>query len=256
MQAGVASHPGGHAILVSGPLAEEAGLASEGGCLGPGFRANLTISRALNLSLANASHPLPQRTHLSTMGSAAQLAFCCAENVRASPWSALHVDRFDAATTCVTVVKCESPHNVVDRLSTRAERLVHGIADVAAMLGHQSAYGPADLVVLLNPAHARVIYGDGWSKQDVQRFLFEHMRNPRHGLTGRGIEPVRSAVLADPALIPVLSSPEDVLVFVAGAPGPHTMVGLSWGHSRAVTKAVMRHDGRPAHHLLECYMGD
>lgn len=256
MQAGVASHPGGHAILVSGPLAEEAGLASEGGCLGPGFRANLTISRALNLSLANASHPLPQRTHLCTMGSAAQLAFCCAENVRASPWSAFHVDRFDAATTCVTVVKCESPPNVVDQLSTRAERLVHGIADVAATLGRHSAYVPADLVVLLNPAHARLIHADGWRKPDVQRFLFEHARNPRQWLTGRGIEPVRSAALADQALIPVVSSPEDVLVFVVGAYGPHTMVGLPWGYSRAVTKAVMRHDGQPARHLLECYRGD
>ena len=256
MRAGVASHPGGHAILVSGPLAEEAGLASAGGCLGPGFRANLTISRALNLSLANASHPLPQRTHLCTMGSAAQLAFCCAENVRASPWSAFHVDQFDAATTCVTVVKCESPHNVVDQLSTGAEGLLQGIADVAATLGSHSAYVPADLVVLLNPAHARLIHADGWSKPDVQRYLFEHARNPRQLLAGRGIEPVRDAALAAQSLMPVVSSPEDVLVFVVGTHGPHTMVGLPWSYSRAVTKAVMRHDGQPARHLLECYIGD
>jgi hypothetical protein len=256
MQAGVASHPGGHAILVSGALAEEVGLASEGGCLGPGFRANLTISRALNLSLANASHPLPQRTHLSTMGSAAQLAFCCAENVRASPWPAFHVDRFNAATTCVTVVNCETPHNVVEPLSSRAERLMHGIAEVAATLGRHSAYVPADLVLLLNPAHARLMHAEGWSKQDVQRFLFEHACNPRHLLTGRGRESVPSATWADPAWVPVVPSPEEVLVFVAGAQGPHTMVGLSWGYSRAVTKAVMRHDGQPARHLLECYKDD
>jgi hypothetical protein len=256
MQAGVASHPGGHAIFVSGPLAEEVGLASEGGCLGPGFRANLTISRALNLSLANASHPLPQRTHLSTMGSAVQLAFCCAENVRASPWGAFHGDRFDAATTCVTVVQCASPHNVVAPLSTRAGRLMHGIADVAATLGRHRADGPADLIVLLNPAHARLIQAEGWSKQDVQRFLFEHARNPRPWLAGHRIEPGRSTALTDPTLIPVVSSPEDVLVFVVGAQGSHTMVGLSWGYSRAVTKAVTRHDGQPARYLLECYIGD
>ena len=83
-------------------------------------------------------------------------------------------------------MKCESPHNVVDQLSTRAERLLQGIADVAATLGSHRAYVPADLVVLLNLAHARLIHADGWSKQDVQRYLFEHARNPRPLLAGRG----------------------------------------------------------------------
>ena len=74
-QAVITSHPAGNAIIVSGPLAQEIGLASAGGCLGPGFRANLTIGRALTLSLLNVGRALPTQADLSTFGSPAELAF-------------------------------------------------------------------------------------------------------------------------------------------------------------------------------------
>jgi hypothetical protein len=253
MQAMITSHPAGNAIMVSGPLAAEIGLASGAGCLGPGFRANVTIGRALNLSLVNASRALPGQADQSSLGSPAELAFCCAENVPASPWPPLHVDCFDAQTTSVTVLKCEAPHNVLDHLSRRAESLMQSIADVAATLGGNNAYVPADLLVLLNPEHAHTLHADGWSKQDVQRFIFEQARHPRHLLHGRGIAPVRPEAFANVDPVPVVPSPEDVLVFVTGTHGAHSMVGIPWGYSRAVTKAVALRDGRPARHLNDFY---
>jgi hypothetical protein len=253
MQALITSHPAGNAIVVSGPLADEIGLASGGGCLGPGFRANVTIGRALNLSLVNAGRALPGQADLSTLGSPAELTFCCAENVQASPWPPLHVDLFDAQTTTVTVLKCEAPHNVLDHLSTRAESLVQSIADVAATLGGNNAYVPAELLVLLNPQHAHTLHADGWSKQDVQRCIFEQARHPRHLLHGRGIAPMRPKAFADLDPVPVVPSPEDVLVLVAGAHGPHSMVAIPWGYARAVTKAVTLRDGRPARHINDFY---
>lgn len=249
MQAMITSHPAGNAILVSGPLAEAIGLASGGGCLGPGFRANVTISRGLNLSLMNAGRSLPGQADLSTIGSPAELAFCCAENRQASPWPPLHVDLFDAETTSVTLLKCEAPHNVLDHLSTTAEGLLRGIADVAATLGGNNAYVPAELLVVLNPEHAYTIHADGWSKQDVQRFIFEQARNPRHLLEGRGIAPMHPKAFADLDNVPVVNGPEEVLVIVAGNHGPHSMVGIPWGYSRAVTKAVTLRDGQPARHI-------
>jgi hypothetical protein len=251
LQATITSHPAGNAIIVSGPLAQEIGLASGGGCLGPGFRANMTIGRALHLSLLNVGRALPGLADLSTMGSAAELTFCVAEHVQASPWPPLHVDCFDAETTSVTVLKCESPHNVLDRLSTSAEGILRGIADVAATLGGNNAYVPAELLVLLNPEHAQIIHADGWSKADVQRYLYEQARNPRHGLAGRGVVPVRPADFEALDDVPVVRSPEEVMVVVAGANGPHSMVGIPWGYSRAVTKAVTLHSGAPARHISD-----
>jgi hypothetical protein len=250
-QATITSHPAGNAILVSGPLAQEIGLASAGGCLGPGFRANMTIGRALNLSLLNTGRALPDRADLSTFGSPAEIALCCAENIQESPWPPRHAEVFDSDTTSVTVCKCEAPHNVLDHLSSSAEGLLRGIADVAATLGGNNAYVPADLLVLLNPEHARIIHDSSWSKADVQRYLFEQARNPRELLQGRGISPVRPAGFEALERLPVVSRPEDVIVMVAGTHGPHSMVGIPWGYSRAVTRAVTRRDGQPARHIGE-----
>lgn len=249
VQGTITSHPSGNAIIVSGPLAQEIGMASAGGCLGPGFRANMTIGRALNLSLLNVAQAFPGKADLSTMGSPAELTLCVAENVQASPWTPYHADRFDTETTSVTVLKCECPHNVLDHLSTTPEGLLRGIADVAATLGGNNAYVPAELLVLLNPEHAQIIHAAGWSKLDVQRYLFDHARNPRQALDGRGITPVRPQLFQELSTIPVVPTPEEVMVIVAGTTGPHSMVGLPWGYSRAVTKPVRLGSGAPARRI-------
>ncbi len=252
MQAAITSYPAGNAILVSGPLAREVGLASGGGCLGPGYRANIAISRAVNMSLVNAGRALPGQADLSTIGSPAELAFCCAEHIEVSPWEPLHVELFDTETTSVTVLKCVGPHNVLDYRSTNAEGILRGVAEVAATLGRNSASVPAELLVMLNPEHAWTMHADGWSKRDVQRFLCEQARVSRRVLEERGIVHGRPTGFAHEEQVPVVSRPDDVLLLVAGTHGPHSMVGMSWGYSRAVTRAVTSRDGQPVRHLNEC----
>lgn len=251
MQGTITSHPSGNAIIVSGPLAEDVGLANSGGCLGPGFRANMTIGRALNLSLLNVAQASPGKADLSTMGSPAEIAMCWAENERESPWTPFHTDLFDADTTSVTVFKCECPHNVLDHLSTTAEGLLQGMASAAATLAGNNAYVPGELLVLFNPEHAHLVHRDGWSKADVQRYLFEQARNPRHLLDGRGIRPVRPQALEDLDNVPVVLSPDHVLVIVAGTTGPHSMVGLPWGYSSAVSRPILLRDGTPARRIQD-----
>jgi hypothetical protein len=112
-------------------------------------------------------------------------------------------------------------------------------------------------LVVLNPEHAATIHADGWSKQDVQRFLFEQARNPRQLLQGRGMAPLRPQGFADVDPVPVVPSAADVLVIVAGTYGPHSMVGIPWGYSRAVTKAVTLRDGRSARRISDfCQRGE
>jgi hypothetical protein len=249
MQAAITSYPAGNAILVSGPLAREVGLASGGGCLGPGYRANVAISRAVNMSLVNTGRALPGQADLSTIGSPAELALCCAEHVEASPWMPLHMEVFDAETTAVTVLKCIGPYNVLDSRSTKAEGILRGVAEAAAGLGGNNSALPAQLLVLLNPEHAWTIHADGWSKQDVQRFLCEQTRVAWRGLADRGVVHATPPSVAQGEQVPVVARPDDVLLLVAGTHGPHSMVGMSWGYSRAVTLAVAWRDGQPVRHL-------
>jgi hypothetical protein len=250
-QAVITSHPGGNAVVVSGPLAREVGIASGGGCLGPGHRANATIGRALTLCLLNVGRAIPGRSDLAVFGSPAEYSYCLAEAGDRSPWAPLHAELYDLETTTVTVHRSEAPHNVLDHLSTTPEGVLGTIASVAATLGGNNAYVPAELLVLLNPEHARIIAEAGWTKRDVQHFLFEHARNPGAALRGRGIAPRHDAWARSAERIPVVHGPEDVLVVVAGADGPQSMVAIPWGYARAVTRPVAFNDGRPVRSVRE-----
>ena len=83
------SHPGGNLVLVSGPLAQEVGIHSGQGCLGPGFPANLTIGRAVNLAIINTCRSIPGVADLANISSQAELTYCFAEDSELSPWETI-----------------------------------------------------------------------------------------------------------------------------------------------------------------------
>ncbi|HEX2171690.1 MAG TPA: hypothetical protein VHL09_04540, partial [Dehalococcoidia bacterium] len=220
------------------PLAGQIGISGGAGCLGPGHRANVTIGRALALTLINVGRVRPGGADLAGFGSPAELTYCFAENRAASPWPTFAEERYGPDATCVLVHRCESPHNVIDHLSTTPEGVLGGIAAVAATLGGNNAYVPAELVVLINPEHAELIAGAGWSKRDVQLYLWEEARNPSFGLAGRGLPPMRRKATALGEWVPVVDDPDDIIVVVAGGPGPQSMVAIPWGFAKAVHRRV------------------
>ena len=238
-QAAITTHPGGTLVLVSGPGTDELGLASGAGCLGPGFRANAAVGRSVALSLSFLLASRPGGADLTIQGSPAEYSYCCAENLAASPWPGVSVDEVGADRTAVTVLRCEGPKNVLDHLSTTPEGLLTGVARACATIHSNNAYFPTvQTVVFLNPAHARLIADAGWQRSDVQAYLFEHARNARRELDGRGVLPVWPAQFDGLDRVPVARSPEDFLVVVAGAPGLASQVAVPWGLSRAVTVPV------------------
>jgi hypothetical protein len=214
--------------------------------MGPGFRANATIGRAINLSVVNICRAVPGLADLASQSSPAEFTYCFAENEEDSPWPALHTELFDEGTTSITVLKCEAPHDVVEFMSTTPEDILEVVASSATSLGTNNAYMPSNLVVALAPDHARIIARAGWSKDQVRRFLFEKARNPRQSLEGRGIMPLWPRWFRKLEWVPIAERPEDIIVVVAGGPGPHSMVAPPWGlNSRAVTRPIARRDGSP-----------
>ena len=101
LQAVTTSFGGGHFILASGPLASEIGMHGGQGCLGPGFRANATIGRAVNLVLLNVCRSVPGHADLACLSSPAEYSYCMAEEPALSPWRAMNEERFHSRTTCV-----------------------------------------------------------------------------------------------------------------------------------------------------------
>lgn len=238
-QAAITTHPGGTLVLASGPDTERLGIASGQGSLGPGYRANATIGRAVALAYSFFLGARVGGSDLSVLGSPAKYSYCCAENLAASPWQGLCADFFDADTTCVTVLKCEGPRTVVDDTSVTARGILSRVAGTITGMGGNIAAMPRDqIVVFLNPGHAAVIANNGWTKTDVQRYLFETARNGPDTLTGFGGLVDHPAWFEGLQRYPVVQKAEDFLVVVAGEPGPHSAVAIPWGSSHAVSMQV------------------
>jgi len=244
-QGAITTHPAGNAILVSGPLAEELGIHSGAGCLGPGFRANATIGRAVTLTILNVSRAIPGQADLTVFGSPAEFTYCFAESDQSNPWSPVHTDLYGAEVTSVTVHKCEGPHNVIAPHAVGPEALLRTIASTAATQGGNNAVYLGQLLIMLNPGQARMIAQAGWSKKDVREFIFETARHPVEFALqqqGRAIYPPYFLGLSR---VPVMRSPDDVIVVVCGGEGPHAMVAVPWGLAAAVSRPVTLNDGRP-----------
>jgi hypothetical protein len=240
-QGAITTHPSGNAVIVSGPLAGELGIQSGYGCLGPGFRANATIGRAVNLTIMNVARAIPGKTDLGTFGSPAEFTYCFAESDKDNPWRPLHTELYGPEITSVTVHKCEGPHNVMDPRAS-PEELLEAIAATAATRGGNNMIHPAQLLVLLNPTQARMLSKAGWSKRDVQEFLFETARHPAE-LVRRQERATLPPEFLDLPRVPVMRSPDDAIIVVCGGAGTFAMVGIPWGLSRAVSRPVQLEDG-------------
>lgn len=248
-QGAITTHSSGNAVIISGPLADELGIQSGPGCLGPGYRANATIGRAVNLAIMNVARAIPGKSDLAVFGSPAEYSYCFAESCANHPWQPLHADLYDAQTTSVTVHKCEGPHNVLDP-RTGPEALLRTIAATAATPGGNNMVHLGQILVLLNPGQARLIAKAGWSKRDVREFLFEVARHPVEAVRHQERATYPPYFLQLPR-VPVMRSPDDVIVVVCGGRGTHAMVGVPWGLARAVSRPVTRRDGTPLRSLKE-----
>jgi hypothetical protein len=129
-------------------------------------------------------------------------------------------------------------HNVLDHISATPESLLTTFCRVAATVGGNNGYVPSDLLLILNPEHAQVLSRYGWTRTDVQRFVFENARNKRSELVGRGVKAEWLREWSDWDRIPVVPAPERIWMVVAGAPGPHSMVSVPWGYGSAVIREI------------------
>lgn len=234
------THPVAPLLVVNGAYGREVGLHGGSGCFGPGFRANATIGRAIRLILLNVGGAWPGRYDMATQGSPAKYSYCIAENEAASPWEPM------ASGDTVTVFGGEPPHNVNDHVATTASAVLTTLCDTAVSLGSNVGwyFSQSQLMVVLGPEHARTIADDGFTRADVQRFVYEHARLTLGqlklgGMWGMHDWPRWMTAVADPAtLLPQVPSPEDIYVVVAGGSGKHSAVIPNCTFSRAVSRPI------------------
>lgn len=246
------SHPGGNMILVSGPIAQEVGISGKQGCQGPGWPANATIGRAVNLVIMNVFRSVPGVCDLDCIASQAEFTFCFAEEPELAQWNMINEDRYDSETTTVYVLKAEPLHDIIDFLSLDGHDLLDTITACCTTLGSNNAYMPGPLVICLTPDHGMMLKKAGYTKEMIQEHIHQYVYHQVPMVRNRGLVPVRPKEWENRHPLPVTRSPKDVEVVVVGGRGGHSGVILPWAlHSEGCVEPVALPDGTIAKSINE-----
>lgn len=159
-------------IVVNGPVARALDINGSFGALGPGWRANAAIGRALRLVLNNLGGGWPGAVSFAGLGQPGRYTFCLAENEAQSPWPPLHTESgFAPEESAVTLFRAETAVNVTG-----------GLAEIGSVMGSAASafqiLWSGIATVLMSPATAMALARDGFSKADARRWLWENGRWP------------------------------------------------------------------------------
>jgi tRNA A37 threonylcarbamoyladenosine biosynthesis protein TsaE len=256
LQSVTTSHPGGNMVLVSGPIAQQIGLSGKQGCLGPGYPANATIGRAVNLVILNVCRAVPGLCDLDCIASQAEFTYCFAEEPSLAQWKMINEEHFDPDTTTVYVLKAEPQHDIIDFLSLNGHDLLDTLTDCCTTLGSNNAYIPGPLVLVLTPDHGMMLRNAGYTKDMIREHIHLRAVHDVPMVRGRGLVPVRPPEFADKHPMPVTRSPKDIEVVVVGGRGGHSGVILPWAlHSEGIVLPVTLPDGSLARNIEEFRVG-
>jgi hypothetical protein len=204
-------------VVVNGPVRDAIGLNGGVGALGPGWRANMTIGRALRLVISLTGGGFPGRLDRSALANPGKVGLCFAEDEEVSPWEPLHASRgFPPGRSVVTVFGADAPLSISDHRSTGPAELARVLGEAAAATWSPNWWplGGTSLFVLC-PEHARSFAEWGWSKQQVRDAIFEAAHRPAGSLRWGETTPLVLNA-PDDQLIGKWSRPEEIVIVVAG----------------------------------------
>ncbi len=239
---GSTASTGGSAILliVNGPIRNEIGMDATFNALGPSDRASTCIGRAVRLVLGNLLEVRPGEIDRSTFGHPGKISWCMAEDEEHSPWISLAEERLgDPHVSAVTAMAAMAPRQLMNEWTTDPEEILDTfVAEIKANMRHYSIWA-GNYAIVIPPQLRQHFAAAGWSKSDIQNYVFEQARIRR----GEWADCGKGAIVhgKDDQEYAALPDPSHLLVIAAGGPaGGFGAVIPPWlGHkSRAATMAV------------------
>ena len=219
-------------LLINGPIRKQLDINSGIGCLGPGWRANATIGRAIRLVLNNIGGALPGVYSKSTFSSPLRYSYVFGENEEENPWTTWHMDRgFKREQSTVTVFRAANYHNISGGEGENADEILRHIASNMPPM-----FGAGDgAMVLMGANHTKSLSDVGLSKKDIQRKLWEFARLPSHYFAKSFVEGEIVAGRTDGDMVLRCNSPDEMHVIVAGGPGPQDVyIGAGMPQTRLI----------------------
>lgn len=247
--AGCQATTGGAApvVIINGPISEQLGINGDAGCFGPGHRANATIGRALRLVIRNVAGLIPGDMDKATLALPGRYSFCFSENEHRSPWEPRHVELgLPSTSSMVTITAVRAVYPIMETTVSKGKDVLNTLVEATKGAGFANYYQigtGAQMTLIVCPEHAEEMKSDGLSKNDVRQFIFQNARMTIRDLTGLahyGNRNWPSWINEDnpDTLVPMVSRPEDVEVFVSGGDGRHSAWLAGWGVTRVVTEEI------------------
>ncbi|MEN9763096.1 MAG: hypothetical protein RI906_2922 [Pseudomonadota bacterium] len=222
-------------LIVSGPLVAKLAINTGFGLLGPGWRANASIGRALRLVMQNLGGGWPGAVSYAGLGQAARYSLCIAEDESGSPWPGLHSELGLAAhESAITLMRAETLVNVTGGLEEIASVMGSAASAFARLWNGKS-------LVILSPVVARALAAEGLSKDQVCARLWESGRLSNDAWRTSWLYRTVNDESRWPAWvleaaasgrgIPAAASADDITLIVAGGdvPVPQHAWCPSWG---------------------------
>ena len=239
---GATASTGGCAVLliINGPIRHQLQMTGTFNALGNTDRASAVVGRAVRLTLINLLDLRPGEIDRSTLGHPGKFSYCLVEDEENSPWPSLAEERLgDSDVSAVTAVAAMAPRQIMNEWTTDPQEICDTIAaEIKANQLHYSIWAGNYVIVL--PTQLRQHFIDaGWSKSDIQNYVFQQARVIRGDWRGVG----KGSVVKDRAdrEYPAMTSPDDLIVVAAGGPaGGFAQIIPPWlgTKSRATTVPV------------------
>ena len=245
-------------LMVNGPIVKELDIKFDIGLVSRD--PNPAIGRALGLIVRNIAKFRPAGQYMGTFGYITP--FALAEDEEKSPWEPYHVEHgFDKSASTVTVGASQSWGFQAFPSGTEPEGHLKAICqDVIKRI---VLWGPLMhkdsqmMMVLITAPVAQALAKGGYTKQDVQKYIFEHSQLPiSHidlilkygfccgetetvkGLVKQDMIPAEWAQLGPDDMVPALIYPHVVNVAVCGDRTRNKSMALHAAYIKPVTREI------------------
>jgi hypothetical protein len=221
-------------FLVNGPVRGKIGLECGRGCLGPGWRANATIGRALRLIMINLGGLAPGTHARSCFSSPLQYSFCAGEDEANSAWEPFHVERgFEHGQSVVSVFRVTSYTALFAPLDW--DQSPRGLLEHTGLSlgspGNTAMYaGNLSCLVLFNHERVRLLADAGISKARAKALLYEYSMLPAACFRPGDLRALQEKGRLVENRVTLVDSPEDIQIGVMGGPGIHTVYLPGFAH--------------------------